>query len=111
MQFSGEQFDINVELVKSNAEIVTDFFGDNRKWYEQLKNGGQMYGKVSLTSSNEYDEDDKNPDENDLPPLDPSKITEERAKSITAFFRETPEAKKAFEEYFAHNQKSIGTTN
>lgn len=111
IQFSGVQFNISEDLIKRNNEIVTDFFGNKRNWYEKLKQGGQTYGRTSLDSSNNYDEDGKNPDENDLPPLDPSKITEERAKSIAAFFRETPEAKKAFEEDYEHALKSFSKTD
>lgn len=111
MKFNGDQFDINEEIIIRNALIVADFFGSKRNWYEKLKHGGQTYSRTSLDSSNNYDEDGMNPDENDLPPLDPSKITGEKAKNIAAFFRETPEAKKAFEEDYEHARKSVEETS
>jgi hypothetical protein len=78
-----------------NREKVVDFFGDNREtWYKKLLSGGTTFSKVSLDSHQEYDGD-----ENDLPPLDPLRITEERAGSIAKFFAAYPEANEAFVTY------------
>lgn len=95
--FEGEGFKISPDFVVANAEVVTDFFGDNRKEYEKLLKGGVKYLRTSLDSSLPFDED--RPGESDLPPLDPSRINEQRAKSISGFFEEYPDVKAAFLEY------------
>ena len=90
---------IDVDFILANREIVTDFFGDRRNWYEKLVRGGSTFNKTSLDSQNEYDidlSDEQKDDEPDLSPLEPNRITEERAKSISVFFEEYPEAKKMF---------------
>ncbi len=97
MQFE-EISSLTKETVLTNREKVVDFFGDNRAWYEKLLAGGQRFGRTSLDSQKEFDADGKG-DEDDLPPLDPSRITEERAVTILSFFQEYPEAQKAFTEY------------
>lgn len=104
-QYEGEGFVLSSSFILEQAELVTDFFGDNRDWYYKLQNGGSTYGKVSLHSAEAYDIDGKNPDENDLPPLDPAKITQERAETIRLFFKVYPAAKEAFMDYY-NKQKS-----
>lgn len=104
--FEGEGFAVTPEIIIENRELVTDFFGDNRSWYESLKNGGQTYGRTFLDSQEDFNVDG-NGDDMDLPPLEPAKITQERAKSIAAFLKETPDAQMAFAVYMDHSKESL----
>ena len=107
MNFEGEGFDLSSKLIIDNKDLVTDFFGDNKDWYTLLLQGGSTYKKISLDTQKEYDKDLADDylttTSTDLPPLDPEKITEERAKHIIAFFEENEKAKEAFMSYFTVN--------
>ena len=86
---------------------MIDFFTKNRDWYQKLQNGGSTYGSTSLDTNKAYDVDGKNPDENDLPPLEPTKITQERADKISHFFKEYPAAKVAFMEDYKEQKSKV----
>ena len=89
----GNGLEIDIDFVLANPETITDFFGDHRECYEKLKKGGTLYLRTSLDSQEEWEADG----EDDLPPLDPSKATnEQRAKNIAGFFREHEDIKKLF---------------
>lgn len=98
-EFSEEPTkEIGISFIIENKEITADFFGDNRNWYQKLKKGGTLYLRTSLDTQESWDNDG----EEDIPPVDPARITDHRAMSIKAFFEEYPEAKKAFLEYYDH---------
>ncbi len=93
--FEGEGFNIGTSYILDNKESVADFFGDNRGWYLKLVGGGSTYGRVSIDSQADYE----GVNDEDVPPLDPERINETRAKSIASFFVEYPDAKALFIEY------------
>ena len=100
---------LTVECILANKDVVTDFFGDNRKWYQMLVRGGAKFGKTSLDSQEEYDVDLPDPEleaDRDLPPLDEKKLTEARAVHVSKFFEEYPEALVAFKAYAGINVTS-----
>lgn len=107
MSFGGEGLVITADLLTKERELVVDFFGDHREWYEKLLRGGQKYPRTSLDSKSDYDVDNENPDENDIAPLDVELLTEVRAKSLIGFFQEYPEAEKALKDYISDQKKSI----
>lgn len=97
MSFKEGGFQIDTAFIIANKEIVTDFFGDNRHWYEKLLGGGSKYRKTSLDARDE----NANPEEGDVY-LDEKNITEGRAESISKFFEEWKEAKDDFDMYLKH---------
>lgn len=102
MSFKGDSFEtgLTTDFILGNKEIVTDFFGDNRTtWYAKLLQGGSTFLKTSLDSQDEYDEGTTEEMTPDAPPLEPERVTPERAKNIEAFFVAYPEARDAFQEY------------
>lgn len=101
---------LTVEYILANKEVITDFFGDNRKWYQILVKGGMKFGKTSLDSQEEYDVDLPDPEfeaDRDLPPLDEKKLTEARAVNVSKFFEEYPEAQAAFKAYAGIGSASV----
>lgn len=99
--FTENGFTIDPSFILGNKEAVVDFFGDNRKWYEQLLKGGSTYVRTSLDSQEIVEGEDSN-GENDLPPLDEKRVTDGRAETISKFFTEVPGAKDAFIAYHKH---------
>lgn len=102
-----EGFEITPDFLLANKEVITDFFGDNRLIYALLKKSSATRPSVALETKEllAHDEDSgKSEDEqrampiDDLP-LDPSLITQERAKNIADFFREYPIALDDFLKY------------
>jgi hypothetical protein len=102
----GESFEISKDFILNNKETVTDFFGDNRQWYAKLLTSGQKYTKVSLDGS-EINEDPNGDGTEEIPPLDPQRITEGRAENISKFFEEWKEVKEDFIVYYNHDKASI----
>ncbi len=102
----GEGFEVSKVFILENKDTVTDFFGDNRHWYTKLLTSGQMYSKVSLDSTEEINADPKGGDAPEIPPLDPTKITEGRAESISKFFEEWKDAKDDFIAYYKDKKVS-----
>jgi hypothetical protein len=98
-----EEVTLDASFVLENGELVTDFFGDNREWYQKLMDGGSMYGRTSLDSQEDFNAED----EHDGAPLEPLRITEGRAKSIALFFKEYPDAKTACIAYIQHEKESM----
>jgi hypothetical protein len=93
--FEGEKFQITPGFIVDNKDNVTDFFGDNREsWYKKLLAGGITFPRTSLDSQESFEGED-----DDLPPLDPKRITENRAENIAKFFAEYPDAFQSFLEY------------
>lgn len=93
--FEGEKFQITREFIVDNKENITDFFGDNRhSWYKKLLAGGSTFTRTSLDSQESFEGED-----DDLPPLDPERITENRAENIAKFFVEYPDAFQSFLQY------------
>lgn len=108
----GESFALTPDIILKNKDVVIDFFGDNReKWYSLLARSGSLRKKVLLHTREEL------PSESDPEvgmslqelPLDPSAITEERAKHIAVFFREYPAALADFLEYSKWYTKDSAT--
>ncbi|MEN9552387.1 MAG: hypothetical protein RI935_764 [Candidatus Parcubacteria bacterium] len=103
----GEGFQITPEIILKNKEMVVDFFGDRRDIYALLKRPGTTRPSVSLETQEALPHDeDKHKDESDqrpMPidqlPLDPNRITEQRAEHIALFFRESPRLLAEFLEY------------
>ena len=102
--FDTAGFEINKDLIMdiSNREAVVDFFGDNRTLYDRLVRGGATYPRTFLTSEDSFDTDlrSDDPSNEDLLPLDPSRINEGRAENIVKFFEEYPDAKESFIAYY-----------
>ncbi len=103
----GEGFEITPDFLLANKEVVTDFFGDNRQTYALLKKSSATRPSVALETKEllAHDEDGGKSEEqqrtmpiDDLP-LDPSLITQERAKHVADFFRENPLALNKFLQY------------
>ncbi len=101
-QEAGIEQVIDAYFVLNNRNIITNFFGDRRKtWYKKLsEDGGITFGRVGL--------EDRDPKlleklegEDDLLPLDHTRIDGLRVKNIIAFFEEFPEAKKDLLEYMS----------
>lgn len=82
----GEDFEVSKEFILKNKETVTDFFGDNRHWYEVLLRGGQNNKGVSLDDNVILDRDPLGNDDLEILPLTPDRITEGRAENIAHFF-------------------------
>lgn len=93
----GQGFVLTPDMVLKNREVVTDFFGDNRKWYKELMKGGATYGRVRLGTQQELNEEEEVEAEN--LPLDPSLINDGRANNIAIFFVLHPQALADFLEY------------
>lgn len=100
-QLQGELFPIDVETILQNKEKVTDFFGDHRNtWYKDLVQfKSPTGGGASLDSWEKYDIDLPVEQQVDLPPLNPEKINDERAKIISLFFKQNEGAQAAFLKY------------
>ncbi len=113
----GGFFSPTPESILYNREVVTDFFGDNRETYALLKKPTATRPSLALETKEliPHDEDrEKNEEEqrvmptDDLP-LDPSQITQERAKHIADFFREYPTALSDYLEYYKWYTKNHAT--
>lgn len=102
----NESANFTKDFIMNNGEIIVDFFGDKREWYDKLKSGGSTYRKTSLDVVDGFDEDGLGVNDQDLPPLDVSRLTEERGVQIESFFKVYPEAKRAFLVYLKQNTKS-----
>lgn len=111
IQFQENGFEITSDLVEKNKVLVTDFFGDNRNWYEKLNRGGSTYGKTSLNSTEPFDvdlaDDDKNFSDVDQAPLDPERIVGDRLKNIVNFFAEYQQAQEEFTRYYKEQSRDL----
>ena len=92
IEFTGEGFDLNEELIIKNKEIITDFIGDNQDVYEALLSGGASWNKTSLVNMDMLEGEDENKTHEQIgrAPLDP-KALEIKVKNISAFFKAKPE--------------------
>jgi hypothetical protein len=107
LSFEGEGFEITLEIILENKEMVVDFFRDKRDIYKLLQKPSSLRPSVSLEINEMlvHDEDvDKNEsDQRPMPtdelPFDPSRINEKRAEHIASFFKESPQALAEFLEY------------
>jgi hypothetical protein len=88
---------VPVSFITENKEIISDFFGDHRDVYDQLvafsKNKGAEISLHSQDIGFESEDDDV------YSPLDPVRITQERAAIISDFFTENPSLSALFMEY------------
>lgn len=111
MGFEERGFNINAGIILENTEKVTDFFGDNRKFYEELRKGGGTLNRVNLDSSEDYDVDldpgDMAIEDRDLPPLEPKLINEAKAGHIAKFFEQNHLASAAFLRYISVEEGKI----
>ena len=104
-------FKVSTSMILENVESVTDFFGDNRKFYEELRKGSSTLNRVNLDSSEDYDVDldpgDTAIEDTDLPPLNPKLINEAKANHIANFFAQNQVATAAFLQYISVEEGKI----
>ena len=100
------EFWLDDKMVLENKEAITDFFGDNREtWYKDLLAFKSIEGgRISLDSQEPFDVDLPDDRVDDLPPLEPNKITPLRAKQIALFFESNKGARVAFLETIAKEE-------
>ncbi len=118
-QFRNKQIEIGAELgfkvdalmILENPIKVADFFGDNRNFYKQLRQGSSTVNRVNLDSFEDYDTDldpqDMKIEDRDLPPLEPKLINEAKAEHIAKFFEQNHLANAAFLQYISVEEGKI----